>query len=319
MKVQWKWSIGINTKTGGATPKVYGFQNHRAKRTLISYLEDFPQFHTSIKEIKWKNGDPVARLKSLCWTCVGQSVTPTTQLTNLTKIFHVRGVEDLDYTLRRFWETESEVKYTISDYSTLENIESWCRIQLTTKMVDMRWVFCGKEILSVYLTTMIWQPREWWTWKENCYGMIKLRMSTTGLLKVISTKVMLKFWRKILELKTKNGFFWTLQSSNQIKKQTKARIIFDASAVQDGTSLNKIICQGPKLQKYLANVLLRFQRYPFATVGNIFEMYLQVQIKEEDRSMFRFLLWRFLDRKKSPVIHKFTRVVFGMNAAPFEL
>ena len=34
--------------------------------------------------------------------------------------------------------------------------------------------------------------------------------------------------------------------------------------------------------------------------------------------MFRFF-WRYLDEKKSPVIHKFTRIMFGMNAAPFEV
>ena len=32
---------------------------------------DYPHFHTSIKEVKGKNGDPVARLTPLGWTCVG--------------------------------------------------------------------------------------------------------------------------------------------------------------------------------------------------------------------------------------------------------
>ena len=70
------------------------------------------------------------------------------------------------------------------------------------------------------------------------------------------------------------------------------------------------------MQRDLVNVLLRFRRYPIAIVGDISEMYLQVKIKEEDRSMFRFL-WRYFDEKKSPVIHEFTRIMFGMNAAPF--
>ena len=63
---------------------------------------DYPQFHTSIKEVKEKNGDPVARFTPLGWTCVGQPVTPTTQLINFIKTFHVRGIEDLDYTLCKF-------------------------------------------------------------------------------------------------------------------------------------------------------------------------------------------------------------------------
>ena len=34
--------------------------------------------------------------------------------------------------------------------------------------------------------------------------------------------------------------------------------------------------------------------------------------------MFRFL-WHYLDEKKSPVIHEFTRIMFWMNAALFEV
>ena len=101
------------------------------------------------------------------------------------------------------------------------------------------------------------------------------------------------------------------------KETTKTRIIFDASAAEDGTSLNNIIYQGPKLQRDLANMLLRFQRYPVAIVGDISEMYLQVKITENDRSMFRFL-WCYLN-EKSPAMHKFTRIIFGMNPAPFEV
>ena len=61
---------------------------------------------------------------------------------------------------------------------------------------------------------------------------------------------------------------------------------------------------------------MRFRRDPVAINGDISEMYLHVKLKEEDRSLFRFL-WRYLDEKKSPVIHEFTSIMFGMNAAPF--
>ena len=67
------------------------------------------------------------------------------------------------------------------------------------------------------------------------------------------------------------------------------------------------------MQRDLVNVLLKFRRYPIAIVGDISEIFLRVKIKEEDRSMFRFL-WHYLNEKKSPVIHK-----FGRNAAPFEV
>ena len=49
---------------------------------------------------------------------------------------------------------------------------------------------------------------------------------------------------------------------------------------------------------------------------NVLMYYLKVKVKEEDRSLLRFL-WQYLDEKKSPVIHEFTSIMFGMNAAPF--
>ena len=48
--------------------------------------------------------------------------------------------------------------------------------------------------------------------------------------------------------------------------QTKTRIVFDASAKYDGVSLNDAIYQGPKLQRNLFDVLLRFRRQQVAIV-----------------------------------------------------
>ena len=78
---------------------------------------DYPQFHTSIKE-KW--GSSIARFAPLGWTCVGQPVTPTTQLINFIKTFHVRRIKDLDYMLCRFWEIESEGRDTKSMMTAYE-------------------------------------------------------------------------------------------------------------------------------------------------------------------------------------------------------
>ena len=39
---------------------------------------------------------------------------------------------------------------------------------------------------------------------------------------------------------------------------TKTGVVFDASAKFNGVSLNDTICQGPKLQRELIDVLLRF-------------------------------------------------------------
>ena len=97
---------------------------------------------------------------------------------------------------------------------------------------------------------------------------------------------------------------------------TKTRIVFDASGRYQGVSLNDVICQGPKLQRDLFHVLLRFRKHPVALVCEIAEMYLRIEIPPEDRPFHRFL-WRDLDQQKVPEEYEFSRVVFGVNSSPF--
>ena len=89
---------------------------------------------------------------------------------------------------------------------------------------------------------------------------------------------------------------------------TKVRIMFDWSAKTDGVSLNDVIYAGPKLQKDLFDVLIRFKR-PVALDCDIKEMYLQVEIEESDRPYFR-LLWWDLDTSRERDVYEFSRVVF---------
>ncbi|XP_071118413.1 uncharacterized protein [Haliotis cracherodii] len=97
---------------------------------------------------------------------------------------------------------------------------------------------------------------------------------------------------------------------------TKVRIVFDASAKYKGISLNEVIHQGPKLQRELFDVLLRFRRNPVALMSDIAEMYLQVKISPDDWPYHRFL-WRSMKRDEQPTEYEFSRVVFGVNASPF--
>lgn len=67
------------------------------------------------------------------------------------------------------------------------------------------------------------------------------------------------------------------------KDTTKTRIVFDASATCEDISLNDVIHQGPKLQRDLFDVLLRFRRFPVAIVCDIAEMCLRIGILQEDK------------------------------------
>ena len=75
------------------------------------------------------------------------------------------------------------------------------------------------------------------------------------------------------------------------KATTKVRIAFDGAARCDGVSLNDFVHAGPKLQRSIVDVLLRFQRYEIAIICDIAEMYLQIEVNPEDSPFQRFL-WR---------------------------
>ena len=126
--------------------------------------------------------------------------------------------------------------------------------------------------------------------------------------------------RKVPETEKKPRESWYLPHFAVIrpeKETTKTRIMFDASAKSHGISLNDAIHQGPKLQRELFSVLLRFRKRPIVLVCDIAEMYLRISVAPEDRPFHRFL-WRSLDQTRKPDVYEFNRVVFGVNSSPFQ-
>ena len=66
-------------------------------------------------------------------------------------------------------------------------------------------------------------------------------------------------------------------------------IVFDSAVSYKGTSLNDTMLTGPKLQRDVLEVLLRFRQKPVALVADIKEMFSQVVLAENDRRYHRFL------------------------------
>ena len=73
---------------------------------------------------------------------------------------------------------------------------------------------------------------------------------------------------------------------------------------------------GPKLQKDLVDVLIRFRCHPVALVDDISEMFLQVGLAEEDRP-YHCIMWRNMEANKRPDIFEFQRLVFGDKSSPY--
>ena len=76
-----------------------------------------------------------------------------------------------------------------------------------------------------------------------------------------------------------------------INKPHKVRVVFDAEATYNSTSLNKSLLKGPGLLNNLVGILTRFRMGCYAVMADIEQMFHQVFVENKDRDVLCFL-WR---------------------------
>ena len=101
--------------------------------------------------------------------------------------------------------------------------------------------------------------------------------------------------------------------SNPNKK--KLRVVFDAAASCQGTSLNDNLLTGPDLLQNLVGILIRFREERVAIMGDITEMFHQVKMRVEDQPALTFL-WRGGDTSKTPDHYRMLVTIFGARCSP---
>ena len=73
------------------------------------------------------------------------------------------------------------------------------------------------------------------------------------------------------------------------KLTTKLRIVYNASARENGPALNDCLHTGPPLTPDILDILIRFRIQPIALVADIEKAFLMIAVKKEDRDVLRFL------------------------------
>jgi hypothetical protein len=98
-------------------------------------------------------------------------------------------------------------------------------------------------------------------------------------------------------------------------KPGKVRIVFDAAAKFEGTSLNDNLLHGPNLANNVVDVLLRFRQEKVAVMADIQEMFHQVRVPEDQRDSLRFL-WFSPNLNDPPDRYSMNVHIFGAKDCP---
>ena len=283
---------------------------------------DCADLHYSFQDIRGAPGQPVARLTPLGWTRIGP-VGNSKQININSNFAHTyfsvgqTDMEKINSMLQKFWEIDT------SGIKQVPLLNTEDKLALRMAEESIKYNGCSYEIAIPW--------KEKFIGSQNNFEVVEKRLHNLER-KLFKEPEVAKEYEKIISQYLEKGYVtkvstdedcdsakWYLPHFPVVRKDrstTKVQIVFDASARYNGTALNDVIYQGPKLQNDLFNVLLRFRRYPVALMCDIAEMYLRVQLHPSDRAYHHFL-WRDMNIEQKPLEYKFNRLVFGVNSSPF--
>ncbi|XP_065177331.1 uncharacterized protein LOC135807824 [Sycon ciliatum] len=289
------------------------------KRRQIDVLVglDCAELHRSLQEIQGGPGKPTARLTPLGWTCVGR--VNRSKATNPVTLLAEAVPLDVGDSFAQLWQLEqynrAEPQQAILSAQEKEVVHATKQsLQLVDGRYEVGIPWCdGPPTLPDNF------PQAMKRLRSTEMRLARDSDAAAAYSSIIKSYVDKGYVREVAKDELKPGQQWFLPHFAILrpdKATTKTRIVFDASAKYEGTSLNDTMLPGPKLQRQLPSVLTRFRQKPVAIVCDIAEMYLRIGLRPEDRQYHRFL-WRDLDDTAAPRVYEFQRLVFGANASPF--
>ena len=71
-----------------------------------------------------------------------------------------------------------------------------------------------------------------------------------------------------------------------MNKYGKVRVVYDAAADFNNTSLNKNLLKGPYLLNNLLGILIRFRRERYGVMTDIEQMFHQIYVRSKERDLY---------------------------------
>ncbi|XP_027849396.2 uncharacterized protein LOC114128975 [Aphis gossypii] len=256
--------------------------------------------------------EPVGLETVFGWTLMGNTGATTMETANT----FVTALEEIDSTLRRFWDLEELPKIR---HQTPENIK--CEelyTATTTRKPDGRYVV---HLPFIQNPPHLGESRAMAT--QRLYK-LEIRLEKSEELRQQYNVAMRDYldaghMKPVDSTETMTSHSYYTPHHVVLKPEsltTKVRVVYDASAVtSNGKSLNDCLFPGPKLQQDLSGILVRFRLHSIVFTADIRQMFRQIAITGEHHAYQR-LLYRF--QPTDPVqVFEMTTVTFGQRSSPF--
>ena len=293
-------------------------------RNTIDILigSDHPELTLALTERYGPIGAPVARKTPLGWTCVGRlPAFSSAKRIAYAKTFRIQTLYEtrLDEQLRGMWEIDSlGVRNSDDSQMNQEEILAMSKVEKSKRRIGGRYEVAipWKEEFPSLPDNREEAEKRLFSLEKN---LLKKPEVARRYQEAMNANVEKGYVRKLEPNKGEDGQGWYLPHFPVIREDretTKVRIVFDSAARCKGVSLNDVMLTGPKLQRDVLEILLRFRLRPVALVVDIKEMFSQVVLAEKDRKYHR-LLWRDLDPTKPVDVYEAVRLTFGDRASPY--
>ena len=272
-----------------------------------------------IRPLEYKNGGvnkPWAVKLPLGWTVSGP--VPVSEL-RFSAACHIANDEDvkLAEVVKKWWDMESYGTSMVADKRTKED-------KLANEILNSTIQFNGER----YEVGLLWNGDQ--AALSNNFSSslgqlrgLKRRLDADSSLKQRYSDTIASDYKKgyvtILSsaelAETANQPVWYVPHHPVLNphKPDKVRRVCNAASKFRGYSLNDVLLAGPDLLASLMGILARFRENKYAMSADIEEMFLQVEVKPEDRKFLRFL---WFDENDRIFTYQYNRHIFGAKSSP---
>ncbi|XP_064624611.1 uncharacterized protein LOC135486058 [Lineus longissimus] len=280
---------------------------------------DYPELGICLEERQGNPGEPIARRTPLGWTCVGKVKTGRARIGNnlCTSLRSVTRPSQIDEEMRALWNQDLIENPDVDNFSPDEK-KAIAKTKESLRYVGDRFevgIPWKREKPNLPDNRSMAEKR-----LRSLEASFRRRPEVGEQYKNAFNQNIEKGYVRKLSPEEASEKGWYLPHFAIVKKDketTKVRIVYDAAAMFEGTSLNDEMLPGPNLRNDIVKILLNFRRRPVALVGDVKEMFNQLVLKPDHSTRYHRLLWRDLQLDRPIDTYEAVRVVFGDRASPY--